>query len=228
MEIEAAPEKPQEKKAIPEVAPPKKSLTARLAELKKGFEKPLIERHKFSELAADPKLDLPPFKQTFLSASVGVSLDERLGKMLHGDYWQKDPKWMKQEIAGLLELDKKRLEREHKELLAELEGRISGVEEMKDVPGAAAAAERKAPVPPLKVVPKIHYWKKGEHLTELKELCKKTKQAENDRKRIELETAKHDRVLAEMKVQMMCTELKAKLLDLKLSGAAAAMNRPAS
>ena len=201
----------------PSPVPAKKNtLLARLAELRKEFEKPLGDPYKFAELASDPSLDIAPIKQTFLSSSVGVYLGSKIGKVLHGEHWQKDPKWIKDDITGLLALDKKRLEKEHAELLAKIEGKSADISEAADTEMKDASLSIKPAK--FKVVPKVYYWEKRDQANEIKGICKKAKQAEKERKQLEHDTAARNRALAEIKVKMLYSELKTKLLDLKLSG----------
>lgn len=172
-----------------------------LDNLKKTMETPLESVHKPFETSPE----VPTMRQSFLSAIVGAKQGSRLGKALHGENWKKDLKWMKQEINTLISLDKERLAKRRQELLDEIEGKIP---EHKDV----EMKEEK-----LKVIPKIRYWGKGICTEEMKTISEKLKQMKEDDNKVELEIAQREKTLAEMKLQILKNELKAKLIDLKLA-----------
>jgi len=221
MEIESIPEKSHSlteisTKAQAQITDPKKLLSYKLSELKKELEKPLAELNKFNEFINDPLLEIPTLKPSFLSVSAVVE-SQKIGKALHGEHWQLDRDWMKNEINQLMAEDKIKNEQRKKELMdrIELNSDIKNLnnttqnEEMKDIP---AKSEE------YKVVPKVFLYEKSDQLTELKALSKKVKNLESERKRMELESAKQERIFAEMRAREKYTELKAKLLDLKING----------
>lgn len=159
----------------------------------------------FSELLADPSLEISPVKPSFLTASVSVKLGGKFGEALHGERWRPDPRWMREEIGRFLAADRTRLEEEHK---ARIEKLACGGSAEGD---AAAKSKREV----LHVVPQLHRSRKAEEQTmaEVKALCRCCKEKRTERLKAELAAAKHARLLAETKLQSLYSELKTKLVS---------------
>ena len=65
----------------------------------------------------------------------------------------------------------------------------------------------------LKIVPKIRYWGKNDRTEEIKNISKKLR----DENKSVSQIIKREKTLTELKMQLLKTELKAKLIDLKLA-----------
>ena len=196
----------------PEEKPAKAAATVleRLEEVKRELERP---RKSVAEDWTEPA----PMRQTFLSSSVSLKLAGQVGRTLHGEHWKLDPKWMKEEIVQLLAADKQRLETEWKERLEKISAGAN--KPAATDPSTAEMKDDIAKPPPHLIVPRVHYNSKGleQALIELKIKCRRCKEKEAERQKAEFEVAKHTRLLAESKMQFLCSELKTKLLDLRLS-----------
>ncbi len=193
-------------------APSQPTTVERLEALKRAIqEKPAPGKCQFADWLNDSELELQPVRPTFLSSSVSLKLAGQFGKVLHGEHWRLDPRWMKEEIDRLLASDKQRIEAEQKERLEQIRARAVRTEEMKDdLHGQQREAHR--------VVPIVHHGGKGVEPTmvEVKAQCRKCKEKETERRKAEYEAAKNARMLAEAKLQFLYSELKNKLHDMKL------------
>eukprot|EP00826_Nyctotherus_ovalis_P013819 TRINITY_DN1378_c0_g1_i5.p1 TRINITY_DN1378_c0_g1~~TRINITY_DN1378_c0_g1_i5.p1 ORF type:complete len:332 (+),score=72.47 TRINITY_DN1378_c0_g1_i5:60-1055(+) len=165
-------------------------LTELLANLRKTVETPL----EVAARAVEQLPEAPSMRHSLLLAIVRVKQGS-LGRTPHAEHWKKDVKWMKQELSSLVALDRQRLERRRQEVLRE-EGRGPGE---------------------LKVVPKVRYWGKSCYADETRVITRRLRQMAEEDGKAELEIAQRERHLAEMKLQMAKTELKAKLIDLKIA-----------
>lgn len=170
--------------------PQESPLTELLANLRKTVETPLEVAGRMTEQLAET----PSMRHSLLLAIVRVKQGS-FGKAVHAEHWKKDVKWMKQELSSLVALDRQRLERRRQELLAG---------------GESAAGE-------LKVVPKVRYWGRGGCVEESRAIARRLRQMAEEDGKAELEIAQKEKHLAEMKLQIAKTELKAKLIDLKIA-----------
>ncbi len=153
----------------------------------------------------NPVFVAPAMRPCFLSSLACEALSGKYGKVLHGEDWKADPNQLHEEIAALIELDRRRA--------AELPSgrRPKPAEAKEEAEKTANESER------LHTVPLVWCPSNDPLLQEMKTICQKHKRAEGERRKAELETAKRDRLVAEAKVQVTIAELRTKLVELKLS-----------
>ena len=169
---------------------PQQSLLAELiTNLRKSTEIPLEIKSKVLESIPEA----PNMKQSLLLALVRTKQGSH-----HGEDRKKDAKWIKQELDTLFSLDRERLNKQRQELLGEIQGE----------------SVRKQG---RRIVPKVRYWGKGSYTDKAKLISRKLGQMVKDDNIAELEIVKRDKQLAEMKLQITKTELKSRLVDLKIA-----------
>lgn len=189
----------EDKKEIPKKSKEdvKKLIMDRVAEIQKIKNAPLIEHLKLDGGDKEQIFDLQPMKASFLSSSASYKFGESFGKRLHGKDWETDTMAMNEEISWLIAQDKERAASESKNCTEETKKRENGS---------------------LRVIPRVCYWsKKDPIIGELKAICKKSRQGENELRKTELENARQERILAEIRAQATIAELKTNLLNLKIA-----------